>query len=90
MTQFVETKIQQTGPPFSTNWILQTGSIPTQIGEGGLDNALKQSQTSNKSSDPLGIHPLVSSCCNFQKTCLKLFHLRLHPGTNIWNLGQIM
>ena len=61
---------------------LQPPSI--QIKEEVIDNALKESQTSKKSSDPDGIHPLM--LCHtgtFSKiACLKLF--------NLWNLGKVI
>ena len=49
----------------------------TQISEEELDNDLKESQTSNKSSDPDGIYPLKLRHIGtlFKDACLKLFNL---------------
>ena len=69
---------------------LQPPSI--QIRGEELDNALKESQTSKKSSDPDGIHPLMLRHIGtfFKIACLKLFNLCLHEGTYIWNLGKFI
>ena len=69
---------------------LQPPSI--QVREEELDNALKESQTSKKSSDPDGLHPLMFRHTGtfFKITCLKLFNLCLHAGTYIWNLGKVI
>ena len=57
-----------------------------------LDNALKESRTSKKSSDADGIHPLMfrHTRTSFKIACLKLFNLCLHAGTYIWNVGEII
>ena len=69
---------------------LQPPSI--QVREEELDNALKESQTSKKSSDPDGLHPLMFRHTGtfFKITCFKLFNLCLHAGTYIWNLGKVI
>ena len=63
-----------------------------QISEEELDNALKESQTSTKSSDPDGIHPLMLRRTGtfFKIACLKLFNLCLHAGTYILDLGKVI
>ena len=69
---------------------LQPPSI--QIRQEELDNALKESQTSNKSSDPDGTPSLMLRHTGtfFKIACLKLFNLCLHAGTYIWNLGKVI
>ena len=69
---------------------LQPPSI--QIREEELDNALKESQTSKKSSDPDGIHPLMLRHTGtfFKIACLKLFNFCLHAGTYIWTIGKVI
>ena len=69
---------------------LQPPSI--QIREEELDNALKESQLSKKSSNPDGIHPLMLRHTGtfFKIACLELFNLCLHAGTYIWNLGIVI
>ena len=66
--------------------------LRTQISEEQLDNALKESQTSKKSSDPDAIHPLMllHTGTLFKRAYLKLFNLCLHAGTYIWHLSQII
>ena len=63
-----------------------------QISAKELDKALKECQTSTKSSDPDGIHPLMLRHTGtfFKIACLKLFNLCLHAGTYIWNLGKVI
>ena len=80
-------------PKLTTNLhphYLQPPSI--QIREEELDNALKESQTSKKSSDTDGIHPLMLRHTGsfFKIACLKLFNLCLHAGTCIWILGVVI
>ena len=57
-----------------------------------LDSPLKESQTSKKSSDLDGIHPLMLRHTGtfFKIACFKLFNLCLHAGTYIWNLGKVI
>ena len=66
--------------------------LSIQISEEELDNALKESQTSKKSYDPDGIHPLMLRHTGtfFKIACLMLFNLCLHAGTYNWNLNQVI
>ena len=63
-----------------------------QISEKDLDNALEESQTRTKSSDPDGIHPLMLRHTGtlFKIACLKLSNLCLLAGTFIWDLGKVI
>ena len=49
-------------------------------------------ETSKKSYDPDGIHPLMLRHTGtfFKIACLMLFNLCLHAGTYNWNLGQVI
>ena len=69
---------------------VQPSSI--QISEEKHDNALKECQTSKKSSDRDCIHPLIlrQTGTFFKIDCLMLFNLCLHAGTYVWILGKVI
>ena len=66
--------------------------LSSQISEEELENALKESQSNKKSTDPDDIHPLVLRHTGtlFKIACFKCFDLCLLSGIYIWSLGKVI
>ena len=67
-------------------------SFNKQITATELESALKMIQTSGKSEDPDGLHPLMLKHAGgrFKCTCLKLFNICFTSGDYIWKKGKVI